>query len=60
MIIKFHYWEKTPDLDPDYDRPIFDYVTGKNACECMQKINALKYNHDRAKYTPIEIYDVED
>lgn len=35
-------------------------VIGKNADDCMHQIIQLRYNHDLAKYTPIEIVYIQD
>ena len=65
MIITLRYWKLTGTKSlypgqPDYSQRIEKAFRGKNAAECMQKVNEYKHKHDLSKYTEAEIIDVED
>lgn len=54
MTITIRYWS---------DNYYYDYtekICGDSAADCMAQIKAKRENHDLAKYTPIEIINVED
>lgn len=51
MTIYVQWYERKPDFSPDYDREHHGTIKGSSAAECMTQFQALKYNHDLAKYT---------
>lgn len=56
MIHMFIQWyERKPDFSPDYDKEHHGNIAGKTPAECMAQLNALRRNHDVAKYTALEI-----
>ena len=54
MTITIEYWDK------NYRDVHMEKIYGDSASECMSQINAKRENNDLAKYTPIEIVNIED
>ncbi len=49
------WYDRKPDFQPDYDKEHHGTIIGDTPDECMNKLKALKENHDLAKYTRMEI-----
>ena len=52
------WYDRKPNFDPDYEKEHHRTITGNNPAECMSKLNAIRKDHDLAKYTRIEIVSI--
>ena len=60
MKIDIRCWERKENFDPDYTKPVYDTINGRNAYECMAKYGAMMMDHDVMKFTCLEIIYVYD
>ena len=60
MKIIIRFWEYVKYYTPDYKKQHTKTFEGDNALDCMAQIASYRHNHDCAKYTPVEIINVED
>ncbi len=60
MTIIVRYWRRKSSFEPDYNKQIEKEFVGDTARECMRQIHDYRYHHDLAKYTELEIINVED
>lgn len=55
------WYERKPDMTPDYDKPHNGTIIGENADDAMRQLKMFKENHNLAAYTIpqiVYIYDI--
>lgn len=52
------WFDRKEDFNADYDHKHEMTITGKTATEVGAKLKTLRYNHDIAKYTLINVVDI--
>ena len=57
MAIHMHisWYERFPDMTPNYDREHHGTIEGETPDECMRKFNAYRDRHNLAENTPMQI-----
>ena len=58
--VTIQYYERKSDFETDYWKPHMEYITGKNAADCMRQHMERGKTHDIARYTPREIIHIQD